>query len=35
MSAPDLASRAFQLALKQMAVFPLTPGTKIPLAGTL
>ena len=34
MTSSSLASAAFQLALKQMAVFPLTPGTKVPLAGT-
>ena len=31
---PTLASAAFRLALKGLYVFPLTPGTKIPMKGT-
>lgn len=31
---PNLASAAFRLALKGLYVFPLTPGTKIPMKGT-
>lgn len=29
-----LGSTAFRLALRRVAIFPLAPGTKIPLAGT-
>ena len=29
-----LASAAFRLALRGLAVFPLAPGTKVPLSGT-
>jgi hypothetical protein len=30
----DLASHAFRLALRGLAVFPLAPGTKVPLRGS-
>ena len=30
----DLASTSFRLALRGLAVFPLAPGTKVPLSGT-
>ena len=31
---PDLAAAAFQYTLQGLAVFPLTPGSKIPLGGS-
>ncbi len=34
MTSSSLASAAFQLALKRKAIFALSPGSKIPLAGT-
>ena len=34
MTAPGLASVAFRLAIRGLHVFPLTPGTKIPVKGT-
>ncbi len=34
MSAPDLASAAFRLALRGLAVFPLAVGAKVPPAGS-
>ena len=34
MTAPDLASAAFRLALRGTAVFPLGPGGKVPLPGS-
>ena len=31
---PDLSSAAFRLALRGLRVFPLAPGTKIPIDGS-
>ncbi len=34
MTGPDLASAAFRLAMRGLHVFPVAPGTKVPVKGT-